>query len=50
VEHAYTQAYTLCQQVGETPQLVQVLSGLRKFYVARVQLHREHSVILTSHR
>jgi len=28
VEHAYTQARALCQQVGETPQLVQVLFGL----------------------
>src|SRR5262249_7261326 len=25
VEHAYTQAYALCQQVGETPELVPVL-------------------------
>jgi predicted ATPase len=28
VEHAYIQARTLCQQVGETPQLVPVLFGL----------------------
>jgi class 3 adenylate cyclase len=28
VEHAYTQARTLCQQVGETPELVPVLFGL----------------------
>jgi predicted ATPase len=28
VGHAYTQAYILCQQVGVTPQLVQVLHGL----------------------
>src|SRR6266508_6183297 len=28
VEHAYTQAYALCQQVGETPELVPVLFGL----------------------
>ena len=27
VEHAYTQARALCQQVGETPQLVPVLFG-----------------------
>src|SRR5262249_16123411 len=33
VEHAYTQAYALCQQVGETPQLVPVLFGLWRFYV-----------------
>jgi len=28
VEHAYTQAYALCQQVGETPELAPVLYGL----------------------
>ena len=28
VEHAYTEAYTLCQHVGETPELVPVLMGL----------------------
>jgi class 3 adenylate cyclase/predicted ATPase len=39
VEHAYTQAYALCQQVGETPELVQVLFGLWRFYVVRPQLH-----------
>jgi predicted ATPase len=39
VEHAYTQAYTLCQQVGETPELAPVLLGLWRFYVVRAQLH-----------
>jgi predicted ATPase len=39
VEHAYTQAYALCQQVGETPELVQVLFGLWRFYNVRSQLH-----------
>jgi predicted ATPase len=39
VEHAYTQARALCQQVGETPELVPVLFGLWRFYVARPQLH-----------
>jgi predicted ATPase len=39
VEHAYTQARALCQQVGETLQLVQVLFGLWRFYVTRSQLH-----------
>ena len=39
VEHAYTQAYALCQQVGETPELVPVLFGLWRFYIARPQLH-----------
>jgi predicted ATPase len=35
VEHAFTQAYALCQQVGEMPELVQVLVGLYRFYGAR---------------
>jgi predicted ATPase len=39
VEHAYTQARALCQQVGETPELVQVLVGLYRYYIARPQLH-----------
>jgi class 3 adenylate cyclase/predicted ATPase len=39
VEHAYTQAHTLCQQVGETPELVPVLFGLWRFYFVRAQLH-----------
>jgi class 3 adenylate cyclase/predicted ATPase len=39
VEHAYTQAYALCQQVGETPELVPVLFGLWRFYFVRSQLH-----------
>jgi predicted ATPase len=39
VEHAYTQARALCQQVGETPELVPVLFGLWRFYAVRSQLH-----------
>jgi class 3 adenylate cyclase/predicted ATPase len=39
VEHAYTQAYALCQQVGESPELVQVLFGLWRCYLVRPQLH-----------
>ena len=39
VEHAYTQARALCQQVGETPELVPVLFGLWRFYLQRSQLH-----------
>jgi class 3 adenylate cyclase/predicted ATPase len=39
VEHAYSQARALCQQVGETPELVPVLFGLWRFYVSRPQLH-----------
>ena len=39
VEQAYTHAYALCQQVGETPALVPVLFGLWRFYLVRSQLH-----------
>ena len=39
VEHAYTQAHALCQQVGETPELVTALFGLWRYYVTRSQLH-----------
>jgi class 3 adenylate cyclase/predicted ATPase len=39
VEHAYTQARALCQQVGETPELVPVLLGLWRYYNTRAQLH-----------
>jgi predicted ATPase len=44
VEHAYTQAYALCQQVGETPELVPVLFGLHRFYVGRLQLHTAREI------
>jgi class 3 adenylate cyclase/predicted ATPase len=39
VEHAYTQARTLCQRVGETPELVRGLFGLWRFYGMRSQFH-----------
>src|SRR5438093_10473855 len=38
VLHAYARARALCQQVGETPQLFQVLRGLWVFYLHRVEL------------
>jgi predicted ATPase len=44
VEHAYTQAHALCQQVGETPELVPVLFGLWRFYHARSQLHTAREI------
>ena len=44
VEHAYTQAYALCQQVGETPALLPVLLGLWRFYNTRLQLHTAREV------
>src|SRR6266705_6271352 len=39
VEHAYTQARALCQQVGETPELASVLLGLWRFYNIQQQFH-----------
>src|SRR5262249_2980275 len=39
VEHAYAQARELCQQMGETPELVPVLFGLWRYYLVRPQLH-----------
>ena len=44
VEHVYSQARALCQQVGETPDLVPVLFGLFRFYVARPQLHTAREI------
>jgi predicted ATPase len=44
VEHAYTQARALCQQVGETPQLVPVLFGLWRFYIARPQFQMTQEI------
>jgi class 3 adenylate cyclase/predicted ATPase len=44
VEHAYTQARALCQQVGETPELAPVLLGLWRFYLARPQLHTARDI------
>ena len=35
VERVYTRARELCQQVGDTPQLFQVLRGLFLFYLVR---------------
>jgi predicted ATPase len=37
VEQAYTQAYTLCQQVGGTPEVPKVLLGMWRFYFSRSQ-------------
>jgi predicted ATPase len=44
VEHIYTQAYGLCQQVGETPELAPVLYGLYRFYGVRLQLHTAREI------
>jgi tetratricopeptide (TPR) repeat protein len=37
-EHVYVQAYALCQQLGDTPDLFSVLTGLRSLYLARGEL------------
>jgi predicted ATPase/DNA-binding XRE family transcriptional regulator len=39
VEHAFARARELCQQVGETPQLFQVLWGLHTYYLPRGNIH-----------
>jgi predicted ATPase len=39
VEQTYARARELCQQVGETAQLVPVLFGLRLFYQQRAEFH-----------
>src|SRR5262249_24505409 len=44
VEHAYTRARELCQQVGETSQLVPVLFGLWRVYIARPQFHMTQEI------
>jgi class 3 adenylate cyclase/predicted ATPase len=44
VEHAYTQAYALCQRVGETPDLVPVLLGLWRIYNTRLQLRTAREI------
>jgi predicted ATPase len=44
VEHAYLQAHTLCQQMGETPALVPLLYGLWRFYSARAQWRTAHEL------
>jgi predicted ATPase len=44
VEHAYTQAYALCQQVGETLELGPVLLGLWRFYNTRLQLRTAREI------
>lgn len=37
VEPAYTRAYELCQQIGESPQLAPVLAGLWNFFLLRAE-------------
>src|SRR5207253_7752986 len=54
VLQAYARARELCQQVGETPQLFQVLRGLWLFYLFRMELRTarelgEHLLTLAQH-
>src|SRR5207249_1142578 len=54
VLHAYARARELCQQVGQTPQLFQVLRGLWYFSLHRVELQtarelREQLLTLAQH-
>ena len=44
VEHVYTQARALCQQVGDTPELVPVLFGLWRYYNTGAQLHTAREI------
>jgi class 3 adenylate cyclase/predicted ATPase len=44
VEDAYTRARALCQQVGETPELVPVLFGLWRSYIGRSQLRTAREI------
>ncbi len=39
MEQTYARARELCQQAGETPQLLQVLFGSWQFYLVRGELH-----------
>src|SRR5215510_5013850 len=44
VERVYSRAWQLCQYLGETPQLFQVLVGLRKFYQVRAAYNTAHEL------
>jgi predicted ATPase len=44
VAHAYARARELCQQVGDTPQLLAVLRGLVPYYLTRGQLQESHQL------
>jgi predicted ATPase len=54
VLHAYARARELCQQVGETTQLFQVLRGLWYFYLLRLEIQTarelgEHLLTMAQH-
>jgi predicted ATPase len=45
VEHVFTRARELCQEVGHTPQLFLVLQGLSGFYALRAKLQTVHELV-----
>lgn len=44
VERVYTRARELCQQIGDRPQVFQVLRGLFLFYLVRGQMQTAHEL------
>jgi predicted ATPase len=44
VEHAYSRARELCQQIGETPQLFPVLWGLAELHFARAEFQTQYEL------
>ncbi|MGE0826140.1 MAG: hypothetical protein AB7G75_30745, partial [Candidatus Binatia bacterium] len=44
VGNAYSRARELCQQIGETPELFSVLTGLHRFYTARAEHQTTHEL------
>jgi predicted ATPase len=44
VERVYARARELSQQIGETPQLFQVLCGMGGFYIARAEFQTAHKL------
>src|SRR5262249_9985168 len=45
VEHAYTRAEELCQQVGEVPLRIAVLRGLRELYLGRGEVAAAQALV-----
>jgi class 3 adenylate cyclase/predicted ATPase len=44
VGHTYSRARELCQQIGDTPQMLKVLMGLWMYYAVRAELHTAHEL------
>ena len=44
VEHVFSHARELCQQIGETPQLAPTLLGMRAFYIMRGDLQTSRAL------